>query len=1179
MKQLAFIFLSLLVLAAIYDSSTGRERKAWTGYATDDSVDTTWQDGRATTPSTRTPWAEDSILKHTRFIVRYAEGTQPLENIEDELPGGWALLRDSAFVLRGRGCLVFRGYRGSSPSVPDTIEIEDTCATNCWALRTYPLGCTDTVWTELIVTTSYTRCDTICYYEFEDTRDSAWLELSEIAFQELYFYNGNTCDQSAPGTGCLWFDATKNKWIINYQELTNPNYPWKACDLGSTCGPTTQQKCCVSITTLYAWLAYQYGIYDIGPYVSHVEVTETQRLYVDCAENTTAIHDTVNCRTVEEQETIRIPTERFTPAGRDTTVLVDTCNPCIMPRFECIATVDTVRDTLITNVYDKKPIYDTTYDTIPCVQQYTTTIAIESVWTPPSASGTPCFSYLAVSAITCHASWAPNRWPMTYDYIGTVPGVPGSAYINPCFVCYFDPDTWTPPPGKLVCWVDGPEYTPFQLEIMCVEGGCQLTPVQEVRFGPCCPKDTTVIGYCVDGEGNIIDLTSITSQTPNLDTLCSKDTIRMNIEIIGWTDSLVRVDTTIRKTPLPVSITYEMTWQDTCICIPTVNGRQFCDPIWIMFCGKPLKWEGNVLNIPCPEESAADALTSAQVNEIVYYPELRWESMDIRSDAQANLQDTAEALRTDISAVEIDLDSLRSLADNRWSSGRLWGGVIHDNGDGTVSIGPGGGLVKTETGGTSCCGAIPLSINSGQASSLAYVSWDSIPSFDLAGDGYNLIYWDASAGGFSVALKQNFYSAFDFVTDFTIGRVYAQNDTVVARLCGMNVWNVDRRLQMFGEERFPVERATGLIIGATGRQYSVTPGVVWAELLNRFEVTGKAAADSFYLWHKDGGLWVREKVVQVNNTQYNDTTTGLVAFGLSPNTWRADYVYVVHDGTHHVVMGQAQATSEANANLVARPVPPPLLDAYASLIGRITIQKNASTMTASSAFTTTFTASAIPSHNGLSGLQGGTTEQYYHLTSPQHARYDSLVTTKSLSDTAAVLRALLGAGVDTTGWFTWLTPKSDTVSNVRKTNPRIPGLRSNDTSVVVGVDGAGTLVLRYDDAGVSSASLVDSLQRLRDSLRSHTVRINQLVDSVAALRTDLDAIQTGGVTPDCGGVELDGTGQYTIASITTEPEHVSMSRRGADDMPESLRWDWVNGVGLTLYGPPDAMISFCIYYP
>lgn len=526
-------------------------------------------------------------------------------------------------------------------NVPDTIVWDASNCGPCLAPRTFPLVCTDTIWTDVTVTVPYTTCDTLCYYPMTTARDSAWLELSEIAFAELLAYNGGLCDVSAPNTVCMWFDAGKGKWIINYQELTNPNYPHKACPIGSTCGPLAQQKCCIAIPTLYAWFAYQYGIYNLDPYVNHVEVNDSTRLYVPCAGNTSAQREIKNCVTVQRNETHRIPTVTTTDSGRDTTIMIDTCNVCLVPTFTCSAVIDSVRDTLITNVWAKKPIYDTTYDTIPCVRTYTVTTGIESTWHPPQSAHSPCWNHLPLSTVTCHPDWAPNRYPMTYDYIWY--GSPnGDIYVNPCFTCDFDPETWTTPPGKQVCWIDGPEYQWFLTEIGCEEGYCTQVDVIEIKTGPCCAKDTTVIGYCLDGAGNVIDFTSVTSQTPDLDNPCEMDTIRMTITITGWLDSLVRIDTTYRTTPVPVSIRYDVVWTDTCMCSPTVNGKPFCDDMVITYCDVPLTWEGNVLKIPC---SPADMMTDAQVASLVSFREMSAESQDIRAKTHRALRDTALVLR------------------------------------------------------------------------------------------------------------------------------------------------------------------------------------------------------------------------------------------------------------------------------------------------------------------------------------------------------------------------------------------------------------------------------------------------------------------------------------------------------------------------------------------------------
>lgn len=330
----------------------------------------------------------------------------------------------------------------------------------------------------------------------------------------------------------------------------------------------------------------------------------------------------------------------------------------------------------------------------------------------------------------------------------------------------------------------------------------------------------------------------------------------------------------------------------------------------------------------------------------------------------------------------------REFWENNASAGRLWGGVITDAGSGKINIAAGAGLTKT--GGSSLDGntGIPTALNEGQGSETRLVEWDAISNFPLAGVGYNLIYWDFSAGTFVAQLKENFYANFNFVTDFTIGRVYYDGSSVVSRLCGMNRWNFDRRVQMFGEERFPVERASGLMLSATGtRNIAVTAGVIWAELVNRFSVDAfdSSATGTFTYWNRDGsGGWDRvDGETQIDN-EYWDDGTGVPKI-LTANRYGVHWIYVVHDSSVHVVLGQGDYTLAQAQQSTTPATLPGLLSAYASFIGRIIVKKNASVFTEIvSAFTTQLGASTVTNHNDLSGLQGGTAGEYYHLTGSEH---------------------------------------------------------------------------------------------------------------------------------------------------------------------------------------------------
>jgi hypothetical protein len=340
----------------------------------------------------------------------------------------------------------------------------------------------------------------------------------------------------------------------------------------------------------------------------------------------------------------------------------------------------------------------------------------------------------------------------------------------------------------------------------------------------------------------------------------------------------------------------------------------------------------------------------------------------------------------------------RYIWENNASAGRLWGGIITDAGSGNIDIAAGAGLIKTG-GVTIDCNleCVPTALNEGQGSETSLVSWDAIEDFPLAGVGYNLIFWDASEGEFVASLKENFYSVFNFVTDFTVGRVYYDGTKITIRLCGMNRWNFERRVQMFGEERFPVERASGLMLSETGtRNIAVTAGVVWAELVNRFSIDAfdSSASGTFSYWHRNGsGGWTETaSQTQINNTQYDDGDGTLGT--LTANRYGVHWVYVVHDNSVHVVYGQGDYTL-AQAELTAQPATlPGIISAYATFAGRIIVQKSAATFTeVASPFTTPLGQSVVTDHNDLGGLQGGTAGEYHHLTAAQATAVANLATT------------------------------------------------------------------------------------------------------------------------------------------------------------------------------------------
>jgi hypothetical protein len=269
---------------------------------------------------------------------------------------------------------------------------------------------------------------------------------------------------------------------------------------------------------------------------------------------------------------------------------------------------------------------------------------------------------------------------------------------------------------------------------------------------------------------------------------------------------------------------------------------------------------------------------------------------------------------------------------------------------------------------------------------------------------------------------------------------------ITIRVCGTNGWNFNKRSQLFGEEYFPVVRAKGMDIYPVEdtRQFNLTEGVIWAEMVNRFSVTpflmddgdtftgwyledvldhtdktfativstyGSGipgfeyntveASDGKYYRYKnqdpttqdwvDGWLevenyknvegWARVyQQTQVDNLLYNDRSTTKSLTELADDQFGIAWVYEVHDNSVHVVYGRGSYNStQAGEAPLPSPIPG-LLASYATLVGKIIIQKGASDLAAvETPFVTRFSTSGVQLHNDLNGTQGGEAGNYYHL--------------------------------------------------------------------------------------------------------------------------------------------------------------------------------------------------------
>jgi hypothetical protein len=328
---------------------------------------------------------------------------------------------------------------------------------------------------------------------------------------------------------------------------------------------------------------------------------------------------------------------------------------------------------------------------------------------------------------------------------------------------------------------------------------------------------------------------------------------------------------------------------------------------------------------------------------------------DLFTDA-SNLEydDTFTDMRVaDVQAALAHLGEESKYWSNIHSAVRLFGGIIQDNGDGTVRVANGGGLFKKEASsveGVPAGECEPMQLNAAQGGKLFYETWEATENVQLTNNAYNYIFivWDhtfdngdGSFGKARVIASTNFYlqdweseiSYYNFkaahpeltlparrsgmLHGFTVGRVYKMDNEITIRVCGTNGWNFNKRVQLFGEEFFPVIRARGLDIQTIPNtlQFNVTEGVMWAEMANRFTVRAfeMDKGDTFTSWYQHTAETTALTLAQIQSTYptgianrkydilYSSTDTKYYRLNPSNNTWGEVLDYInskVNISTH-----------------------------------------------------------------------------------------------------------------------------------------------------------------------------------------------------------------------------------------------------------------------------------------
>jgi len=344
----------------------------------------------------------------------------------------------------------------------------------------------------------------------------------------------------------------------------------------------------------------------------------------------------------------------------------------------------------------------------------------------------------------------------------------------------------------------------------------------------------------------------------------------------------------------------------------------------------------------------------------------------------------------DTNASDVDLNhtdgstysSVQDYVDLTGSAGVLTGGEFTSNGDGSMTVAAGTGLVK---------------ITDSETAEILMMDWAEDSTVSLADNTLNFIYisHDGSVG--STTTKADI----DHTTEFTIGKVYRDGTELHFLEGGTRLYNFARRVQ---ERLGAVDgtiRASGLQTSESGTlNIAITEGKFYNSI-NEFSISVIDTSNSdenFTYWFRDGvGGWDSyTQVSAVDDLNYDDDSGTPTA--LLPNRYGVHWVYLHEDGDLHLVYGQGNYVAAEAQDADAPSDLPDILKEITIFVARIIVQRDMGTFVdVDTPWETTITSNTVTDHGALAGLNDDDHPQY--VTGAEFITYfDGNISATELSD-------------------------------------------------------------------------------------------------------------------------------------------------------------------------------------
>ncbi|MHA2012789.1 MAG: hypothetical protein ACTSWG_10520 [Candidatus Helarchaeota archaeon] len=391
------------------------------------------------------------------------------------------------------------------------------------------------------------------------------------------------------------------------------------------------------------------------------------------------------------------------------------------------------------------------------------------------------------------------------------------------------------------------------------------------------------------------------------------------------------------------------------------------------------------------DEGGANEVSASQAKDAYTHSEVSSGNPHSVSKSDVGLGNVPNVDATNADNIDLDVlgsptyKSLQNLFDTTQSSGILSGGEITDAGSGQINISAVKGVIKTT--------------NSDIGDNVCF-DLDALSGVSLTDNSINYISIDYNSGSPQFVVGTS--NTANGHTTFNLGKVYREATSLDIINSGLRINDNIKRLQQKFLEEDDLQVISGAVISETGtRNIALTAGIIYAGL-NKITVSSfdSSGADTFEYYYYNGSNWIESDQSQIDNTNYNDNTSGLVE--LTSNRYGIHWVYLSSSGTVLIVYGQGDYTLAQAQSAQPLSSLPDHISETGILRGKIIIQKSASSFTEiENVADTIFQAQNPVNHNDLGGLQGGVSTEYYHLTSAEYSALHTQNTDTKLDEGGA----------------------------------------------------------------------------------------------------------------------------------------------------------------------------------